>query len=86
MATDWRCDECGGAALRSVRVGSERTAEELGRAFPGVPVVVSGARSATGVVASVKDRPALVVATPGAEPVAPAAFERLVAGYRQVRL
>ena len=78
MATDWRCDECGGAALRSVRVGSERTAEELGRAFPGVPVVVSGARSATGVVASVKDRPALVVATPGAEPVAPAGYAAAV--------
>ncbi|GEA82863.1 primosomal protein N' [Cellulomonas gelida] len=78
MATDWRCDECGAAALRSVRVGSERTAEELGRAFPGVPVVVSGARAATGVVASVKDRPALVVATPGAEPVAPAGYAAAV--------
>ena len=50
------------------RVGSARTAEELGRAFPGVPVVTSGGES---VVAQVPDRPALVVATPGAEPVAP---------------
>lgn len=68
LATDWRCDECGSAGLRSVRVGSERTAEELGRAFPGVTVRVSGARAATGVLAEVPDRPALVVATPGAEP------------------
>lgn len=68
LATDWRCDECGGAALRSVRVGSERTAEELGRAFAGVTVRVSGARAAGGVLAEVPDRPALVVATPGAEP------------------
>ncbi|WP_087508723.1 primosomal protein N' [Cellulomonas iranensis] len=68
LATGWRCDECGAAALRSVRVGSERTAEELGRAFPGATVRVSGARAAGGVLAEVPDRPALVVATPGAEP------------------
>lgn len=78
MATDWRCDECGAATLRSVRVGSERTAEELGRAFPSVPVVVSGARAAAGVVAEIKDRPALVVATPGAEPVAPSGYAAAV--------
>jgi primosomal protein N' (replication factor Y) (superfamily II helicase) len=78
MATDWRCEECGGAALRSVRVGSERTAEELGRAFPGVPVVVSGARAAAGVVAEVRDRPAVVVATPGAEPWVPGGYAAAV--------
>ncbi|WP_051640143.1 primosomal protein N' [Cellulomonas sp. URHE0023] len=74
LATDWRCTECGAAALRSVRVGSERTAEELGRAFPGVPVRVSGARAAGGVLASVKDEPSVVVSTPGAEPVAPGGY------------
>ncbi|MBT0995168.1 primosomal protein N' [Cellulomonas sp. DKR-3] len=78
MATDWRCEECGGATLRSVRVGSERTAEELGRAFPGVPVVVSGARAAAGVVAEVRDRPAVVVATPGAEPWVPGGYAAAV--------
>ncbi len=70
LAGTWRCSECGGTALRSVRVGSDRTAEELGRAFPGVPVRVSGATAATGVLGAVDGRPALVVATPGAEPVA----------------
>ncbi|WP_456788515.1 primosomal protein N' [Cellulomonas sp. P5_C5] len=74
LATDWRCTECGAGALRSVRVGSERTAEELGRAFPGVPIRVSGARAAGGVLASVPDVPAVVVATPGAEPVAPGGY------------
>ncbi len=74
LATDWRCTECGSAALRSVRVGSERTAEELGRAFPGVPVRVSGARAAGGVLASIPDGPAVVVSTPGAEPVAPGGY------------
>jgi primosomal protein N' (replication factor Y) len=48
-------------------VGSKRTAEELGRAFPGVPVRTSGADE---VVAVVPAAPALVVSTPGAEPVA----------------
>lgn len=66
-AASWRCPECGGTALRAVRVGSERTAEELGRAFPGVPVRVSGGGAR---VARVPDRPALVVSTPGAEPEA----------------
>ncbi len=74
LATFWRCPQCGGGAVRSVRVGSERTAEEIGRAFPGVAVRVSGARAAGGVLAEVPDRPAVVVATPGAEPVAPAGY------------
>jgi primosomal protein N' (replication factor Y) len=48
-------------------VGARRTAEELGRAFPGVPVRTS---DADGVLSMVPARPAIVVATPGAEPVA----------------
>ncbi|WP_412867056.1 primosomal protein N', partial [Cellulomonas sp. 179-A 9B4 NHS] len=78
LATGWRCSECDATALRSVRVGSERTAEELGRAFPGATVRVSGARAAGGVLASVPDRPALVVATPGAEPDAPSGYAAAV--------
>jgi primosomal protein N' (replication factor Y) len=53
--------------LRAVVVGAKRTAEELGRAFPGVPVRTSGRES---VLESVGAEPALVVATPGAEPSA----------------
>ena len=62
---EWRCPACGHGRLRAVVAGSRRTAEELARAFPGVPVVVS-AGAAT--INSVPPRPALVVATPGAEP------------------
>ena len=50
--------------------GSVRTGDELGRAFPGVPVVVSGTRADHGVVTTVDAAPRIVVATPGAEPVA----------------
>ncbi|AKT52794.1 primosome assembly protein PriA [Arsenicicoccus sp. oral taxon 190] len=63
----YACPQCEGTRLRSSVVGARRTAEELGRAFPGVPVVASGSGE---VVAAVPDRPALVIATPGAEPVA----------------
>src|SRR5690625_2186998 len=38
---DWHCPECEHTGLRAVRVGSQRTAEELGRAFPGVVVRTS---------------------------------------------
>ncbi|GAA2247973.1 primosomal protein N' [Rarobacter faecitabidus] len=74
LAGNWRCPECGGVHLRSVRVGSQRTAEELGRAFPRVPVRISGLGTATGVLDSVGPRPCLVVATPGAEPRAEGGF------------
>ena len=61
------CPECDGRELRSTVVGARRTAEELGRAFPGVPVRTSGSGE---VLAAVGPEPALVIATPGAEPVA----------------
>ena len=78
LATGWRCGECGARALRSVRVGSSRTAEELGRAFPGVTIRSSGARAAGGVLAAVPDTSALVVATIGAEPVCRAGYAAAV--------
>lgn len=77
LAGHWSCDECGFTGLRSVRVGSERTAEELGRAFPGVPVRLSAASAPGGVLDTVETqggRHPLVVATPGAEPVAPGGY------------
>ncbi len=63
----WQCPYCGDARFRASVVGDRRTAEELGRAFPGVAVRTSGR---DGVLATVTAAPALVVATPGAEPVA----------------
>ena len=60
-----RCARCGSEGVRAVVVGARRTAEELGRAFPGTPVVTSAGDV---IVTEVEARPALVVATPGAEP------------------
>jgi primosomal protein N' (replication factor Y) len=63
----FRCGTCGSRRLRAMVTGARRTAEELGRAFPGVPVHTSGA---TQILSEVDSKPALVIATPGAEPVA----------------
>jgi primosomal protein N' (replication factor Y) len=69
--TAFRCGTCGSRRLRAIVVGAKRTAEELGRAFADVPVLGSGASE---VLSTVADRAALVVATPGAEPVAAAGY------------
>jgi primosomal protein N' (replication factor Y) len=63
----WECPICGSRQVRAPVVGAERTAEELGKAFPKTPVRRSlGGR----ILRSVTDQPSLVVATPGAEPPA----------------
>ncbi|MGK3955889.1 primosomal protein N' [Arthrobacter sp. R4] len=66
-APDWECSHCGGRRLRKGATGVMRTAEELGRAFPGKAVVTS---SGDHVKTDVGNGKVLVVATVGAEPVA----------------
>jgi len=66
-AADHRCPHCGDQRLRAVVVGSARTAEELGRAFSGVPVHTSGGDR---ILEQVGPGRSIVVATPGAEPPA----------------
>jgi primosomal protein N' (replication factor Y) len=76
IAANWSCSHCHGTTFRFASIGAGRTADELGRAFPGTRVIVSdGERT----VLTVNDKPALVVATRGAEPVAEG-------GYRAVLL
>ncbi|WP_425428099.1 primosome assembly protein PriA [Allonocardiopsis opalescens] len=67
IAAGWRCPECDGAQVRARVVGARRTAEEIGRAFPQVRVRTSGRDE---ILDRVGPEPALVVSTPGAEPVA----------------
>ncbi|RHW24364.1 primosomal protein N' [Nocardioides immobilis] len=66
-APGWACAECGGRGLRAPVIGDARTADELGRAFAPVPVVTS---SGDRIRATVDAERRIVVATPGAEPVA----------------
>ncbi|VVH30068.1 primosomal protein N' [Corynebacterium diphtheriae] len=61
----FRCTHCGSSNLRAIVLGAERTAEEIGRAFPQTRVVVSGGNR---VHDTIPDAPIVVVATPGAEP------------------
>ena len=61
------CPHCDGDRLRAGIIGARRTAEEIGRSFPGTRVITSGAGE---VHQTVGPEPAIVVATPGAEPVA----------------
>ncbi|MFL6156244.1 MAG: primosomal protein N' [Marmoricola sp.] len=75
VATSWHCAECGGRGLRAPVLGDLRTAEELGRAFPSVPVQTS---SGDRVLTDVAARPAIVVATPGAEPTVPGGYAGVV--------
>lgn len=71
----WACGECAGRGLRAPVLGEARTAEELGRSFPSVPVLSStGERIRERVGAS----SAIVVATPGAEPVAENGYAAVV--------
>ena len=72
----WVCAHCAGTEMRLASSGSERTADELGRAFPNTRIVLADGEHP---VLRVDGRPALVIATRGAEPIAEG-------GYRAVLL
>jgi len=74
-AGSWTCPRCGHTRLRATVTGAGRTAEELGRAFPATPVRTSGG---DGVIAEVPATPAVIVATPGAEPLASGGYAAAV--------
>jgi primosomal protein N' (replication factor Y) (superfamily II helicase) len=70
-----RCSRCGQPGLRALVVGAGRTAEELGRAFPAATVRTSGGAE---VISEVGSEPAVIVATPGAEPRAAGGYSAAV--------
>ncbi|HEX5857833.1 MAG TPA: primosomal protein N' [Microbacterium sp.] len=74
-AHGWACPHCESTKLRLASSGSERTADELGRAFPGVRVIVADGDHQ---VTRVDARPALVVATRGAEPIADGGYRAII--------
>lgn len=75
LAGSWSCATCGSRRMRAVTIGAGRTAEELGRAFPGVPIVWS---QADRIVRSVDRHPAVVVATSGAEPIVDGGYRAVI--------
>lgn len=66
------CDECSSATRKPLGFGVERTASDLGKAFPGVPILQS---DGTNKLFSVPQKPALVVSTRGAEPRVPGGYQ-----------
>lgn len=62
----YRCGSCGKSTVRAVVLGHNRTAEEFGRAFPKVRIIASGGNR---ILETIPAEPAIVIATPGAEPL-----------------
>lgn len=75
LETNWSCGRCKKTELRAIAIGSTRTAEEFGRAFPGIPVRNS---SSDHILREVNNKPAIIVATPGAAPVADGGYAGLI--------
>lgn len=75
LATDWQCEHCEHRRFRMTTIGSGRTAEELGRAFPGTRVILADGDHP---VQRVGPAPALVVATRGAEPIAEGGYQAVL--------
>ncbi len=75
VAEQWSCPHCQGRVLRAPVVGSLRTGQEWGRSFSSVRVHNSGGDH---VLSDVDDDPAIVIATPGAEPVAQGGYAAAV--------
>ncbi|HEX2145660.1 MAG TPA: primosomal protein N' [Glycomyces sp.] len=71
VAEDFRCAECGSNRVRAVIIGAERTVEELAQAFPDTQVVESTGVNRLDVAPK---GGAVVVATPGVEPLAPEGY------------
>lgn len=62
---DWKCKWCQSGEVYLAARGIDRFAEEIGRAFPNLPVINS---SGERIVDEVPSVPSLVISTPGAQP------------------
>jgi len=72
---NWKCGWCGEARVFLTSRGIERFAEEIGRSFPNQLVVQSTASDPRD---SVSNEPALVISTPGVEPIAESGYAAVV--------
>lgn len=68
---DWKCKWCQSGEIYLVARGIDRFAEEIGRAFPNLPVINSSGEHIVDEVASI---PSLVISTPGAQPKNPEGY------------
>jgi primosomal protein N' (replication factor Y) len=72
---NWKCGWCGEARVFLTSRGIERFAEEIGRSFPNQVVIQSTASDPRD---SVSSDPALVISTPGVEPVAESGYAAVI--------
>jgi len=72
---NWKCGWCGEARVFLNSRGIERFAEEIGRSFPNQTVIQSTANEPRD---SVSTEPALVISTPGVEPIAQNGYSAVV--------
>jgi primosomal protein N' (replication factor Y) len=72
---NWKCGWCGEARVFLTSRGIERFAEEIGRSFPNQVVIQSTASDPRD---SVSSDPAIVISTPGVEPIAESGYEAVI--------
>ena len=72
---NWKCGWCGEARVFLTSRGIERFAEEIGRSFPNQIVIQSTGADPRDLVS---DEPALVISTPGVEPIAESGYAAVV--------
>lgn len=72
---DWSCSFCNRSTQYLAGRGIERASEEISRAFPGYPVVVSAGDV---IKENVENRPSIVLATPGAQPAVHGGYSAVV--------
>lgn len=64
---NWTCTFCESRQLRNTIVGDEKVLEEIGRAFPNTVIISSNMQHR---IYHIDNEPAIIVATPGSEPIA----------------
>ena len=72
---DWRCSWCQRDKQYVAARGIERAAEEISRAFPGIPTILSYGDV---IKSHIEKRPSLVLATPGAAPTVDGGYGAVV--------
>ena len=72
---NWKCGWCGESRVFLTSRGIERFAEEIGRSFPNQIVIQSTGTDPRDLVS---DEPALVISTPGVEPIAESGYAAVV--------
>lgn len=73
--SQWRCLECDSRESMAFRGGAERIYEEIGKAFPRIPIKVNTADKP---IDSISSEPSIVVSTYGVEPIVNGGYSALV--------